>query len=109
MNKGVLLNKGLAERTKSLVETFTGSGPPPADPQIRAQVAATVIPVEITTGWERDEENGWTASFRKLRFQKADGLYDLNENDEREAILHYPLSSGKPPGGTGSRAFAVYR
>ena len=110
MNKGVLLSKKLAERTKTVVEGFFPRAAPNIDPRAIAQIAGLIHPVELTKDWENDDDvPGWRARFRKLFFDPPTGEYHFCDVNEQEDFLYYPLDIGKPPGGKGSRAFAVYR
>ena len=62
MNKGVLLSKNLAERTKTVVEGFFPRTAPNVDPRAIAQIAGLIHPVELTEDWENDDDiPGWRA------------------------------------------------
>lgn len=114
--KGVLLSRSLAVRTKALVEASTPSPGKSTGPSMFAAVGGLLHPVELIDEWtnenedDEDETNGWINRFRKLYFDPISEEYDVSEHDEAETEIYYPLSKGmRPPGIKGDRAFAVYR
>jgi hypothetical protein len=106
---GVLLSKDLALRVKTLVEEMGIMPVKTTNKSIGSGFAGFVTPIELTEDWNNDDDKGWKSKMKRLWFRPDSGDYRVDDSDNSETEIYYPLTSEQPQGSAGTRAFAVFR